>query len=311
MPASLPPGTRPDIVTRLRAAGCVFAEDEAQLLVSAARTPAELDAMVDRRAAGLPLEHVIGWAEFCGLRIAVDTGVFVPRRRTELLVGQAIVLARQSAALDGEVSGPAGRTAESGGAPLDRPGAPLDRPGAPLDRPGAVVVDLCCGSGAAGAAVVAALGGLIELHAADIDPAAVRCARRNVAAAGAQVYEGDLYEPLPAALRGRIDVLIANVPYVPTGEIGLLPAEARLHEARVALDGGVDGLDVMRRVAAAAPLWLAPGGSLLVETSEQQVPAALEALAGSGLVPRVVSSGEMNATVVIGTRPARQGRPDG
>jgi release factor glutamine methyltransferase len=294
MSASLSPLDRPDIVTRLRAAGCVFAEDEAQLLISAARTPAELDAMVDRRIAGLPLEHIVGWAEFCGLRIAVDAGVFVPRRRTEFLVGQAIALARQAADPGGEASRAAGHVAESGGAP----------PG----RPGVVVVDLCCGSGAVGAAVVAALADLIELHAADIDPAAVRCARRNVAAAGAQVYEGDLYEPLPAALRGRIDVLIANVPYVPTGEIGLLPPEARIYEARVALDGGADGLDVMRRVAAGAPLWLAPGGSLLVETSEQQAPAAVEALARGGLVPRVASSGEMNATVVIGTRPVR---PDG
>ena len=109
------------------------------------------------------------------------------------------------------------------------------------------------------------------MHAADIDPAAVRCARRNIAAAG-QVYEGDLYDPLPATLRGRVDILVANVPYVPTEEIGLLPAEARVHEARVALDGGADGLDLLRRVTAAAPPWLAPGGHLLVETSERQAP---------------------------------------
>src|SRR6266568_4538291 len=85
------------IVSRLRAAGCVFAEDEARLLVSAARTPGDLAAMVDRRAAGQPLEHVLGWAEFCGLRIAVDPGVFVPRRRTEFLVHQAAALVREAA----------------------------------------------------------------------------------------------------------------------------------------------------------------------------------------------------------------------
>ena len=279
MPASRSPGPGPDIVSRLRAAGCVFAEDEAQLLIGAARTPAELDAMVARRAAGLPLEHVIGWAEFCGLRIAVDPRVFVPRRRTEFLVGHAIALAR---------------------------GALARHPAGAPHR--AVVVDLCCGSGAAGAAVAAALGERIELHAADIDPAAVRCARRNLAA-GVQVHEGDLYDPLPAALRGRVDVLIANVPYVPTGEVGLLPPEARIYEERVALDGGADGLDVLRRVTAAAPLWLAPGGHLLVETSEQQAPQAAGILARAGLVPRVVGSSEMNATVVIGTRPARQSGP--
>ncbi|WP_081824435.1 putative protein N(5)-glutamine methyltransferase [Paenibacillus sp. UNC451MF] len=254
-----------EIVTRLRDAGCVFAEDEAQLLISAARTAAELAAMVDQRAAGLPLEHVIGWAEFCGLRIEVDTGVFVPRKRTEFLARQGVALAWS----------------------------------------GAVVVDLCCGSGALGTVLAAALE-RIELHAADIDPSAVKCARRNMAAAGGHVYEGDLYEALPIALQGRIDVLVANTPYVPTDVMGLLPPEARIHEARVALDGGKDGLDIQRRLAAAAPLWLAPGGHLLVEASERQAPQTVEIFASVGLIPRVARSDELDATVVIGTRPALQ-----
>jgi release factor glutamine methyltransferase len=261
--------SRSGIVTRLRAAGCVFAEDEAGLLISAARTPAELAAMVRRRVTGLPLEHVLGWAQFSGLRIAVEAGVFVPRRRTEFLVRLAVAQA-------GRAAGPA--------------------------RPGAVVVDLCCGSGAVGAALVAALE-RVELYAVDIDPAAVRCARRNLAASGAQVYGGDLYQPLPTALRGRIDVLVANAPYVPTRAVGLMPPEARLHEPRVALDGGPDGLDVLRRVIAGAPRWLAPDGCLLVETSERQAPRLVEAAAGDGLIPRVASSGELDATVVIATMP--------
>jgi release factor glutamine methyltransferase len=280
MPIALSPRSRSVIVARLRTAGCVFAEDEARLLISAARTRADLTAMVGRRAAGEPLEHVLGWAEFCGLRIDVDPGVFVPRRRTEFLVEQAVALVRP----------------RSGGSGGSSPRA--DTPGAPP-----VVVDLCCGSGAVGAAIASALG-RTELHAADIDPAAVACARRNIAAAGGQVYEGDLYQPLPAALRGRVDVLAANVPYVPSEEVGLLPPEARAHEPLVALDGGADGLDVLRRVAAAAPDWLAPGGHLLTETSERQAPLAVEAVAGSGLTPRVASSEEWNATVIIGTRPA-------
>jgi release factor glutamine methyltransferase len=280
-------------VTRLRAAGCVFAEDEARLLISAARTPAELDAMVDRRAAGLPLEHVLGWAEFCGLRIAVDTGVFVPRRRTEFLVRQAAALARPAADPAGQAA--AARLAASPA-------------GQVLARPPVIVVDLCCGSGAVGVALVAALG-QVELHAVDIDPAAVRCARRNVTAAGGQVYEGDLCGPLPATLRGRVDVLVANAPYVPSEEVGLLPPEARIHEPRVALDGGTDGLDIQRQVIAAAPLWLAPDGHLLVETSERQAPRTVEAVARNGLIPRVASSDELNATVVIGTRPALQSGP--
>jgi release factor glutamine methyltransferase len=247
----------PLVVARLRAAGCVFAEDEARLLMTAARTPEELDAMVERRAAGLPLEQVLGWAEFCGLRIAVDPGVFVPRRRTEFLVQQAVELA----------------------------------------RPGGIVVDLCCGAGAIGAALAAAVDHA-EVHAVDIDPAAVRCARRNVPG---HVYEGDLYQPLPARLRGRVGIVAANVPYVPTGEIGFLPPEARAHEPPVALDGGPDGLDVLRRVAAEAPSWLASGGHLLIEASERQASLAAAAFGASGLTARVVSSADLNATVVVGT----------
>ncbi len=274
MSVSLSSRHRSDVVARLRAAGCVFAEDEARLLISAALTPADLTAMVNRRAGGAPLEHVLGWAEFCGLRIAVDAGVFVPRRRTEFLVEQAVALARTSA----------------GALAPTMAGAPP------------VVVDLCCGSGAVGAAIAAALG-RTELHATDIDPAAVACARRNLAAVGGRVHEGDLYQPLPATLRGRVDVLAANVPYVPTEEVGLLPPEARTYEPLLALDGGTDGLDVLRRVAAAAPRWLAPGGHLLTETSERQAPRAAEAVAASGLTPRVASSEERNATVIIGTMP--------
>ncbi|NRQ32999.1 putative protein N(5)-glutamine methyltransferase [Nonomuraea sp. NN258] len=254
-----------DIVFRLRSAGCVFAEDETRLLMSAASSPDELAAMVDRRVAGLPLEHVLGWAEFCGLRVAVDPGVFVPRPRTEFLIGEAVALARRL------------------------PGRP-------------VAVDLCCGTGAMGLALSAALPGGAEVHATDLDPAAVRCARRNLAPIGGHVYAGDLYDPLPPELRGRVDVLIASPPYVPTEAIGLLPPEARVHEPRVALDGGADGLDILRRVVEQAPLWLAPGGHLLVETSRAQAAQAVAAVTAAGLSPRAAVSDEFDATAVIGTR---------
>ncbi|HEY5031500.1 MAG TPA: putative protein N(5)-glutamine methyltransferase, partial [Actinomycetes bacterium] len=177
----------------------------------------------------------------------------------------------------------------------------LVREAAALARPGAVVVDLCCGSGALGLALATAVEG-VELHAADVEVAAVRCARRNLAGVGGSVYEGDLYEPLPPGLRGRVEVLLANVPYVPSGDIGLLPAEARLHEPLVALDGGTDGLDVARRVLAEAPVWLASGGHLLFETSEQQAPAALALVSAAGLAGRVTADDEIGATVVVGTR---------
>ncbi|WP_188195161.1 putative protein N(5)-glutamine methyltransferase [Nonomuraea sp. SYSU D8015] len=258
------PVPAPDIVARLRAAGCVFAEEEAELLVATARTPGELAAMVERRVSGEPLEHVLGWAAFCGLRLVVEPGVFVPRPRTEFLIGQAVGLAR------------------------DLPGTP-------------VVLDLCCGTGAMGAALAADLARPVELHAADLDPAAVRCARRNLP--DGHVYEGNLYDPLPAALRGQVNILIASPPYVPSASVGLLPPEARLYEPRVALDGGDDGLDVVRRVIAQAPDWLAPGGHLFIETSERQAADTARAMSRAGLAARATSSDDLDATAVIGTRP--------
>ncbi|MEU7299499.1 putative protein N(5)-glutamine methyltransferase [Streptomyces sp. NPDC007206] len=250
------------VVSALRAGGCVFAEDEAELILATARTEDEVSSMVDRRVAGLPLEQVLGWARFHGLRVVLEPGVFVPRRRTEFLVDQALAQAPDAR----------------------------------------VVVDLCCGSGALGAALAAALDGA-EVHAADIDPAAVRCARRNLAAFTGRAHQGDLYDALPAALRGRVGIVTANVPYVPTGELPLLPAEARDHEPRAALDGGPDGLDLLRRVAVGAPEWLAPGGLLLSETSERQAPAAVRAFTDAGLTTRLAVSEELSAHVVIGVRP--------
>jgi release factor glutamine methyltransferase len=251
--------SRSDIVNALRSAGCVHAEDEAQVLMSAANTAAELTAMVNRRVGGQPVEHIVGWAEFCGLRVDVRPGVFIPRRRTEFLVHQAVA----------------------------------------LTPPRAVVVDLCCGSGAVGSALIAALDG-VELHAVELDPTAVVCARRNIGTAG-QVYEGDLYDPLPTSLQGRVDVLVANAPYVPSAEIVLLPAEARKYEPRMTLDGGFDGLDVVRRVVAAAPTWLAPGGRLFLEVSERQASRVVDAMASCSLVPHVATDDELDATVVIGS----------
>jgi release factor glutamine methyltransferase len=239
------------LVATLRAAGCVFAEEEAALLLREAPDPDALDAMVARRVAGEPLEQVVGFAEFCGLRIAVEPGVFVPRQRSTSLVSRA---ARGL-------------------------------------RAGDVVIDLCCGTGALGAAVAAAVPG-VEVHAADVDPAAVACARRNLP----RVHQGDLYDALPAGLRGRVAVVVANAPYVPTAAIATMPPEARDHEHRVALDGGADGLDVQRRVIAGAPEWLAPGGRVLVESSERQAPVSAALMTAAGLDARIAGQ------VVEGTR---------
>jgi len=190
----------------------------------------------------------------------VQPGVFVPRRRTELLVRQAAALA----------------------------------------RPGFVVVDLCCGTGAVGVALTAAVPRL-ELYAIDIDPDAVRCARLNVVPAGGQVFEGDLLDALPAAVRGRVDLVVANAPYVPTDSIATMPPEARLHEPRVTLDGGKDGLDVQRRAVDQAPSWLTPGGHMLIETSRAQAGRTVDLFTRRGFVARVATSAELDATVVVGS----------
>ncbi len=247
------------IVARLRTAGCVFAEDEAELIISAARSPDELERMITRRVAGLPLEQILGWAEFCGLRVAVAPGVFVPRRRTEFMVEQAILLDPR------------------------------------------VVLDLCCGSGAVALALADRVERL-EVHATDIDTAAVACARGNLAAIG-PVYAGDLFAGVPLELRGRLDVITANTPYVPSDAVALMPPEARVHEPRVALDGGSDGLLIARRVSAEVTDWLAPGGSVLIETSEAQAPRLAAVFGADGLRARIATSDELGATVVIGTAP--------
>jgi release factor glutamine methyltransferase len=249
-----------DLVARLRRAGCVFAEEEADLLLEAATSPAELERLAAERVAGRPLEQVLGWVAFAGLRVPVVPGVFVPRRRTELLAAEALAV-----------------TADE-----------------------AVVVELCCGA-AAISLVLAAGRRDLRLHAADVDPVAVECARANLAGRG-QVHTGDLYAALPPALRGTVQVLVANAPYVPTEAIALMPPEARDHEPRVALDGGADGLDVLRRIVAAAPAWLARGGHLLFECGEHQRERALALVRGAGLAGRVSVADELAATVVVARR---------
>ncbi|HZD03104.1 MAG TPA: HemK/PrmC family methyltransferase, partial [Actinomycetes bacterium] len=148
---------------------------------------------------------------------------------------------------------------------------------------GGVAVDLCTGSGAIACFLAGEVPGARVL-ATEVDPGALVWARRNLGRRRVELLEGDLDEPLPADLEGGVHVLAANVPYVPAGAIALLPRDVREHEPRLALDGGPDGLDVLRRVAVAAPRWLAPGGWLVCEIGEDQGEAAAGALAAAGLV---------------------------
>ncbi len=266
-----PAAPDPVIVARLRAAGCVWAEDEAALIEAAAGTGADLGALLARRVAGEPLELVLGWVDFLGRRLSVTPGVFVPRRRTELLARTTLAhVARLSEVGESEV----------GEDPV-------------------VVVEMCCGV----APIAACIEGVrAQVHAADISRAALACARHN--APSAALHAGDLFDALPGDLRGRVGVLAANAPYVPTDRIASMPPEARDHEPRAALDGGVDGVDLHRRLAAGATTWLTPGGVLLVETSPSQAPMTTAAMADLGLATEVVVDDGIGGCVAVGVQSA-------
>ncbi|MBF4566282.1 putative protein N(5)-glutamine methyltransferase [Plantibacter sp. VKM Ac-2876] len=252
--------TAESVVLRLRAAGCVFAEDEAALLLAESDDPDRLERMIAARVAGRPLEHVLGWVAFRGRRVVVEDGVFVPRRRTELLVDAAL----------------------------------------PRLRDGSVVVELCCGAAAVGSALLVEAPGPIDVWASDIEPAAVDCARRNLGPHGGHALLGDLFDGLPRALAGRVDLLLANAPYVPTASMATMPPEAREYEAVIALDGGADGLDVQRRIIAQAPDWLAPAGAVMIETSERQAPETAALMKAAGLTASIVRDDELDGTVAVG-----------
>ena len=244
----------------------MFAEDEARLLLSEARSAERLAAWVDQRVDGRPLEQILGWAEFAGLRMAVEPGVFVPRRRTEWLAEQVARLVRDGARL---------------------------------------AVDLCCGVGAVGAAGrrTADEPGRVHWHAVDIDPAAVRCARRNLPADAQVLRRRPVRAAAGLGARPGRPSSPQTRPTCRPSEIALMPPEARLHEPAVALDGGDDGLAVQRRIVAEAPQWLAPGGSLLIETSRAQAAGTAAAFLAAGLRPRITTCDALDATVVVGSLP--------
>lgn len=253
---------RDALAARLRAAGSVFAEDEADLLLAAGDgDPTRLRGLLQRRLAGEPLEYVLGWAAFDGHRVRVTPGVFVPRARTRVVVVEA---ARR-----------------------------LHR----YDR----VVDLCCGAGAIGMALLERIGAL-DLVAADIDPDATEVAAENLGDRGI-VVTGDLFAPLPTRFRGQVDVLTVNAPYVPTDAIGSMPTEARDHEHRVALDGGADGLDVHRRIAAGAVEWIRPGGAVVIEVSGVQAPVSAGLFRAAGFTAELARDDEVDGTCVVATLP--------
>ena len=245
---------------RLEGAGCVFPFEEAELLLRGASSAAEAEALLQRRVDGEPLEYVLGWAEFLGRRLRVVPGVFIPRRRTEFLASAALESASR--------------------------------------RSNPLILDLCCGSGALSAVFAAALP-QAELHAADLSPEAVAAARSNLAGQ-ARVHQGDLFEALPRRLRGSIDVVAANAPYVPTEQLPFLPREARIHEPAEALDGGWEGLELLRRIAADAPEWLSRNGELLVECSSGQASDLARDFDAAGFDAAVRTDPDTGTAVVSG-----------
>ena len=227
------------LVQQLAAGGCVAPKEEAaELIRAAAEGSRPLEELVARRLGGEPLAWITGFVHFCGLRVRVDPGVYVPRPHTQ-------ALARRAASL--------------------------------LPSAG-IGVDLCTGSGAVAAVLVAAERGA-TVFATDVDPAAVACARRN----GVRALQGSLDEPLAESIRGRVEVMTAVVPYVPAEELHLLPRDVLAHEPRQALDGGPGGTMFLEQVARLSAGWLAPGGHVLIELGGDQAGAIAETLESAGL----------------------------
>lgn len=165
---------------------------------------------------------------------------------------------------------------------------------------GGTAVDLCTGAGTIAALLTRAVPSATVL-ATELDPVAVRCARSN----GVAVVEGDLFDPLPAPLHGAVDVVTAVAPYVPTHALPLLPPDTLAHEPVGALDGGSDGLAVVRRIAVEADRWVHPGSWLVLELGPAQVPAAAAVLCAAGWRDRgIVEDPEGDACGVVAQRRA-------
>ncbi len=223
-------------VARLAAAGCVAAPEEAAAFLSAAPDELTLEAWLQRREQGEPQPWITGTVVFCGLRLHVTPGVFVPRAQTQ-------DLARRAAAL--------------------------------LPEQGCAV-DLCTGIGAIAAHLRAQVP-TSHVVGVDVDPRAAACARRNGVPAVAADLAAPLRRPGPA-----VDVVTAVAPYVPTDELEVLPSDVQRYEPRHALDGGADGLALVRRVVAEASRLLRRDGWLLLEVGGDQDQVLAPTLATHG-----------------------------
>lgn len=233
---------------------------------------AKFRASIERRAAGEPLQYVTGEMPFRHLVLHVEPGVFIPRPETEVLVDAVLEAIR-------EVQEP-------------------------------LVVDLCTGSGAIAVSIAHEHRGA-RVWASDVSEQAVEAARRNALYADVtdrvQMFQGDLFAPIPEDLAGRLVAVVSNPPYIPTGDLPDVPNEVLGFEPKTALDGGPDGLDVARRIAAQSLEWLVPGGFLAMELDETRAAVMADEMRADYVGVSVRKDLTGRDRIVVGnTREARQ-----
>ena len=216
---------------------------------------AELDHyrdLVRRRAQGEPLQQILGETEFYSRVFKVEPGVFIPRPETERLVEEAVALL-----------------------------APPDRR---LLAP--VAVEIGCGTGIIGVSLALDVPRL-TVYATDVNPAAVQLTKHNAHILGADprvhVLPGNRFDPLPAHLKGQVDLVVSNPPYVREADIPGLAAEVSEHDPVEALNGGEDGLVFYRALASGLGVWLRPGGHVAVEIGDDQGQDVEDIFSASGL----------------------------
>ena len=228
--------------------------DDKVLLASAA--------LINERCKGRPLQYVIGSANFCGIDLAVDERVLIPRPETEVLVEAALIELRKAPAapcLKGMAE-----AAETLGVSM----SPR-------------VLDLCTGSGAIAAAIASELPSA-KITATDLSPKAFMLARVNLRPyKNVEVLRGDLFEALPNDAQ-PFDAILTNPPYIPSMVIDSLQREVKDHEPRMALDGGEDGLEIIKRIIGEAPDHLVTGGTLFMEIGDDQGAQVLSLAAENG-----------------------------
>lgn len=278
-----------------------------------------LRAYVTRRGKGEPLQYITGEVAFRHITVKVRPGVLIPRPETEVLVSEALALlpnAERPRALDSRVTeaeaeglmAAAAAKAEEGedaaeSVPGEAPAAAVPTPASPL-----FVADVCTGSGCI-ACSIAYEHPLARVIATDIAPEAVALARENAEALGlsdrVRVVECDLAFGVPESAMGRLDLVVSNPPYVPTSVLADIPREVADFEPALALDGGDDGLDIVRRLLPWCARALKPCGSFAFELHEGHLDAAAALAREAGFVDvRTVRDLADRPRVLTGRKPS-------